>query len=121
MEGIMPAKSIVMAFVLSGWLVALIVAGLIVAYAGFFGLGVLGLVVLCLSVIVDQERDGAVGAGMTPGFLAQQYRAQGEMTPAQRQALRLEHAQEARSTRLFRVLGIGMVVVGLGGFWLFQL
>jgi hypothetical protein len=117
----MPAKSILMAFVLSGWLVALIVAGLILAYAGFFGLAVLGLVVLCLGVIVDQDRDGAVGAGMTPGFLARQHRARAEMTPGEQQALRLEHAQEAQSTLRFRYLGLGMLIVGLGGFWLVQL
>jgi len=117
----MPAKSIVMAFVLSGWLIALVVAGLIVAYTSFFGLAVLGLLVLCLSVIVDQERDGAVGAGMTPGFLAQQFRARAEMTPMQRQAMRSEHALEARSTLRFKYLGIAMLFVGLAGFWLFQL
>ena len=39
----MPAKSIIMAFVFSAWMVVLIVAGLIVAYTGFFGLAVLGL------------------------------------------------------------------------------
>ena len=117
----MPAKSIVMAFVLSGWLVALIVAGLIIAYTGFFGLAVLGLVVLCLSVIVDQERDGAVGAGVTPGFLARQVQARSELSPMQRQSLHHEHVQEARSTLRFKSLGITMIVIGLAGFWLFQL
>ena len=118
----MPAKSIVMAFVLSAWLVTLIVAGLIVAYTGFFGLAVLGLVVLCLGVIVDQERDGIVGAGgMTPGFIAQQVKARAEMTPSERQALRHEHWQEARVTLRFKYLGLGMLLIGLGGFWLFQL
>jgi hypothetical protein len=120
----MPAKSIVMAFVLSAWLVALIVAGLIVAYTGFFGLAVLGLVVLCLGVIVDQERDGVVGVGgasTTPGFLAQQVRARAEMTPSERQALNHEHWQEARVTLRFKYLGLGMLLVGLVGFWLFQL
>ena len=62
----MPAKSFVMAFVLSGWLVALVAAGLIVAYTSFFGIAVLGVIVLCFSVIVDQDRDGAVGTGITP-------------------------------------------------------
>jgi len=118
----MPAKSIVMAFVLSAWLVTLIVAGLIVAYTGFFGLAVLGLVVLCLGVIVDQERDGVVGAGgMTPGFIAQQVKARAEMTSSERQALRHEHWQEARVTLRFKYLGLGMLLIGLGGFWLFQL
>jgi hypothetical protein len=124
MEGVVPAKSIVMAFILSGWLVVLIVAGLIVAYTGFFGLAVLGLVVLCLGVIVDQERDGVVGVGgasATPGFLAQQVKARAEMTPMQRHQLRHEHWQEARVTLRFKYLGLGMLVVGLAGFWFFQL
>jgi hypothetical protein len=80
--------------------------------------------VLCLGVIVDQERDGAVGvsgASMTPGFLARQVRARAELTPMQRQSLHHEHAQEARVTLRFKYLGLGMLVVGLAGFWLFQL
>ena len=121
LEGTLPAKSIVMAFVLSGWLVVLIVAGLVIAYTGFFGLALLGLVVLCLGVIVDQERDGPVGTGMTPGFLAEQHRAKAEMSPMQRLSLHHEHVQEARVTLRFKYLGLGMLVVGLVGFWLFQL
>ena len=117
----MPAKSIVMAFVLSGWLIALVVAALIVAYASFFGVAVLGILIWCFSVIVDQDRDGAVGTGITPGFFAQQFRARTEMSSTDRQALRREHALEARSTRLFKYVGIAMTLVGLGGFWLFQL
>ena len=66
----MPIKSIVMAFVLSGWLIAAVVAFMIVAYASFFGVAVLGVVVWFVSARVDQERDGAVGAAVTPGFLA---------------------------------------------------
>jgi hypothetical protein len=116
----MPAKSFVMAFVLSGWLVALVIAGLIVAYTGFFGLAVLGLIVLALSVIVDQDRDGAVGTGMTPGFMVEQVKAQAELTPVQRVALQAEQAVEARSTHLFRLFALGMIVVGLLGFWIFQ-
>jgi hypothetical protein len=117
----MPAKSVVMAVVLSGWLVALVMAGLIVAYTGFFGVGALGLLVLCFSVIVDQDRDGAVGAGVTPGFLARQVRARAEMSPTQRWAFLAEQAQEAQSTRLFKMLGAGMIVIGFSGFWLLQL
>jgi hypothetical protein len=118
---LMPAKSVVMAFVLSGWLIALVMAGLIVAYTSFFGLAVLGVVVWCFSVIVDQDRDGAVGTGMTPGFLARQFKARAEMSHGQRLALRQEHALEGQSTRLFRYLGVVMTLVGLAGFWLFQL
>ena len=117
----MPAKSFVMAFVLSGWLIALVVAGLIVAYTSFFGIAVLGLIILCFSVIVDQERDGAVGTGITPGFLTQQYQTRAAMSQSQRWAFRAEQALEAQSTRLFKLLGATMLLIGLGGFWLFQL
>ena len=117
----MPAKSVVMAVVLSGWLVALVVAGLIVAYTGFFGFGALGLLILCFSFIVDQDRDGAVGAGVTPGFLARQVRARAEMSADQRWAFRAEQGREAQSTYLFKVLGVSMIVIGFVGFWLFQL
>lgn len=117
----MPAKSFIMAFVLSGWLVALLIGGLIVAYTSFFGVAVLGVLILCFSVIVDQDRDGAVGTGMTPNFLAQQVKARTEMSPAQRLAFRAEHALEAGLTHRFRCCGIVMLLVGLAGFWLFQL
>jgi hypothetical protein len=117
----MPAKSFVMAFVLSGWLVARVVAGLIIAYTSFFGIAVLGVLILCFSVIVDQDRDGAVGTGVTPGFLAHQIRAKTEMSPGQRRMLWAERALEAQSTRLFKYCGAAMVLVGLCGFWLFQL
>ena len=120
MEGCMPLKSIVMAVVLSGWVIAFVVALIIVAYAGFFGLAVLGIVVLCIAVIIDQDRDGAVGS-VTPAFLAQQHRARTQISHAERGALRDEHAEEARLTRLFKFLGAGMIAVGLGGFWFFQL
>ena len=117
----MPAKSFVMAFVLSGWLIALVMAGLIVAYTSFFGIAVLGVVILCFSVIVDQDRDGAVGTGITPDFLAQQIKARATMSRAQRRAFWAEQALEAESTRLFRYCGMAMIIVGFGGFWLFQL
>lgn len=117
----MPSKSFVMAFVLSGWLVALVLAGLIVAYTSFFGIAVLGLIILCFSVIVDQDRDGAVGTGITPGFLAQQVKAKVEMSQPQRLVFRAEQALEAGLTRRFKYCGVAMLIVGLGGFWLTQL
>src|SRR5476649_668576 len=101
----MPAKSFVMAFVLSGWLIALVMAGLIVAYTSFFGIAVLGVIILCFSVIVDQDRDGAVGTGITPNFLAQQVNAKAAMSRAQRRVFLAEQALEAQSTRLFKYGG----------------
>ena len=117
----MPIKSIVMAFVLSGWLIAAVVAAMIIAYTTFFGVAVIGVIVWYVSARVDQERDGAVGIGVTPGFMARQFQARTEMSPAQRQALRGEQSLEARSTRLFKYLGMAMTLVGLAGFWFYQL
>ena len=94
---------------------------LIVAYASFFGVAVLGVLVWFVSVRVDQERDGAVGAAVTPGFLARQFRARTDMSPAERLAFRDEQSLEARATRFFKYLGIAMVLVGLGGFGVYQL
>jgi hypothetical protein len=116
----MPLKSIVMAFVLSGWLIAAALAFLMVAYASFFGVAVIGVAIWFVSACVDQERDGAVGTGLTPGFLSRQFRARVEMSPAERQAFREEQSLEARTTRFFKYFGIVLTLVGLGGFWLYQ-
>lgn len=117
----MPAKSIVMAFVLSGWLIALVLAALVVAYTSFFGIAVIGVFILAISVTLDRERDGAVGAGLTPGFLAQQHKTRRELSDTDRQALRDHQARDAESTRHVRYFGVAMMVLGLGGFWLYQL
>ena len=118
----MPAKSIVMAFVLSGWLVASVVAFMIVAYAGFFGVGVIGLMIWFVSARVDTENEaGVVGAGFTPGFLAQQLRTKAEMSAAERAALRGRQLLEGKSTRFFKLFGFALTVSGFGGFLLFQL
>ena len=117
----MPAKSIVMAFVLSGWLIAMVLAALIVAYTSFFGIAVIGVFILAVSVTLDRERDGAVGTGLTPGFLAQQHRTRQELSAIHRQALHDQHSREAQSTRYVRYFGVAMMLIGLGGFWLYQL
>ena len=118
----MPAKSVVMAFVLSGWLIATVIAFMIVAYAGCFGVGVIGLMIWFVSSRVDMEQDGGVvGAGFSPGFLAHQVRTKAEMSSAERAALRGRQMLEAQSTRFFWYLGIALTVFGFGGFLLFQL
>ena len=118
----MPGKSIIMAFVWSGWLIASVIAFMIVAYAGFFGVAVIGLMIWFVCARVDMEQDGGVvGAGVSPGFLAQQLRTRTEMSHAERAALRGRQLLEAQSTRFFKYLGVALTVVGLGGFLLFQL
>jgi hypothetical protein len=118
----MPGKSIVMAFVWSGWLIASVIAFMIVAYAGFFGVAVIGLMIWFVSTRVDGENEGdIVGAGLTPGFLAQQVRTKAEMSGAERAALRGRRLLQAQSTRFFKYLGVALTAFGLGGFLLFQI
>ena len=118
----MPGKSIVMAVVLSGWLIAAVIAFMIVAYASFFGIGVIGLMIWFVTARVDMEQDGrVVGAGSTPGFLAQQLRTKAEMSHAERAALCGRQLLEAQSTRFFKYLGVALTVLGFGGFLLFQI
>ena len=119
----MPLKSIVMAVVLSGWLIAAVVAFMIVAYTSFFGIAVVGIVIWFVSARMDLEQDGAgaVGVGISPGFIAQQVKTKAEMSHAERAALRGQRALEALSTRFFRHLGIALTLIGVGGFLYFQL
>ena len=117
----MPGKAFVMAFVWSGWLIASVIAFMIVAYASFFGIGVVGLAIWFVTARVDMEQDGVVGAGVSPGFLAQQLRTRAEMSAAERAAHRGRQLLEKQSTRFFRYLGIALTVTGFGGFLLFQI
>ena len=117
----MPGKAFVMAFVWSGWLIASVISFMIVAYAGFFGVAVIGLMIWFVTARVDMEQDGVVGAGVSPGFLAQQLRNRTEMSRAERAALHGRQLLEQQSTRFFRYLGIALTVGGFGGFLLFQI
>ena len=117
----MPGKAFVMAFVWSGWLIASVIAFMIVAYASFFGVAVVGLMIWFVTARVDMEQDGVVGAGVSPAFLAQQLRTRTEMSRAERAALHGRQLLEKQSTRFFRYLGIVLTVGGFGGFLLFQI
>ena len=59
----MSGRSILIAIALSGWLIVSIVVVMTVAYAGFIGIGVVGLLMWFICTIVDLELDGAVGSG----------------------------------------------------------
>ena len=68
----MPAKSVVMAIVLSGWLIAAVFAALIVAYTSFFGVAVIGLMIWFVCARVELEEDGPVGNVSTVSLFASQ-------------------------------------------------
>jgi hypothetical protein len=115
----MPLKSIVMAVVLSGWLIASVIAFMIVAYASFFGIGVVGLMIWFVSTRADLDQDGWVG--VSPGLFEGQVMRKAEMSHAERAAHRGEKSLEAQSIRFFKHLGIALTLIGAAGFLYFQL
>ena len=118
----MPGKSIVMAFVWSGWLIVTVIAFMIVAYTSFFGVGVIGLAIWFVCTRVDlEDDDGVVGAGFSPGFLAHQLRSKSELSGEQRAAQRGKQSLARQSTRFFKYLGMALTAGGFGGFLMFQL
>lgn len=118
---LMSGRSFLNAIAVGCWLFASVVAFMIVAYTSFFGIGVIGLMIWFVSTRVDLEQDGAVGAGVSPGFLAQRVKMQAEMSRAERAARRGQRLLEAQSARFFKVLGMVLTVGGFAGFWFFQL
>ena len=117
----MPGKSFVMAFVWSGWLIATVIAFMIVAYTSFFGIGVIGLAIWFVCTRVDlEDDDGVIGAGFSPGFLASQLHSKSEMSGDQRVAHRGRQSLARQSTRFFKYLGIVLTIAGFGGFLMFQ-
>lgn len=117
----MSGRSILIAIGLSGWLIVSIVVAMTVAYAGFLGIAVVGLLMWFICTIVDLELDGAVGSGMSPGFLAHQVKAKVEVSRAERAARFGEKLLEAQSVRLFKWLGAALALIGMAGFVAFQL
>jgi hypothetical protein len=116
----MPGKSIVMAVVLSGWLIAAVLAFLVVAYTSFFGLGVIGILLWFICTQVELEEEGPVATGSTASLLAPQIKARNEMSREQRAAQRHEQSLRGKSTRFFKHVGMGLALIGFGGFLYYQ-
>lgn len=78
---------------------------------GFFGLGIVGLVIGFIAVRMDLERDAA---SHEPRVLEEQFKARDRMSRAERADL---HAsQQARLKPLFvaQVLAAGLIILGFG-------
>jgi len=117
----MPVKSIIMAIALSGWLVAGVIAFLIVAYTSFFGIAVVGLVIWFVCTRFELEEDGVVGNISTASLLASQLRARRELPREQRAAARHAHSLALQSAHFFRNLGIALTLIGVAGFLWYQI
>jgi hypothetical protein len=96
-----------------GWLFASLFAFAIVALFGFFGVGFFGLLILFICTQVELDSDA--GARL---FGAQ---ARQNIGRAESAARRHEPSPASRTTRFFRNVGIGLTLIGFGGFLYFQL
>jgi hypothetical protein len=118
----MPARSILMAIALSAWLVIGIFVFITVAYVGFIGVGVVGLVLLFVCTLVELDADRPVGTGgiATPAFLARQVEVAAAQRPEERASSLADRLLSLQSIRFYKYLGAALAVVGIGGFLLFQ-
>ncbi len=117
----MHGKTVVLAVTALGWLVASLIAFLLVATLTFAGIGLIGLLLWFICTRIELEKDAAVGSGWTPSLIASQYEARQKMSEEQRAAYREEQSVAMHSVRFFRHLGIALVVIGGAGFVWFQL
>jgi hypothetical protein len=94
-----------------------------VAYriVGFLGIGVFGLVIGVLALTIEMERGGPVGHGQASSLYAQHMTAVERMSAAERAERRAEIEAAAGPLLVAKIVSAGLIVVGLGMFFLFQL
>jgi uncharacterized membrane protein YesL len=97
-----------------GWLFAALIAYAIVTLFGFFGVGFFGLLILFICTQVELESEA--GARL----FAPQAQARQNMPHAEPTSQRHEKSG-IKTTRFFRSVGIGLTLIGFGGFLYFQL
>ena len=117
----MSGKSIVIAIAACGWLVASLLAFLVVAHTGFFGIGFIGLLLWFVCTRIELEKDFPVGGAFDTSLMALQLKEQRERSRAERAAAREEISLAVQSARFFKHMGIGLVLIGFGGFVYYQL
>ena len=85
---------------------------------GWFGVGLLGLLVLFLAVRVELEDNRPVGPQMTPGLYAGQYHSEAGQGHAERAGRSFERLSLASSARLAAIFGAALTAAGFGLFFL---
>lgn len=85
---------------------------------GWFGVGLLGLLVLFIAVRVELEGNRPVGPQMTPDLYAGQYRSEAGHAPAERAGRTSERLILASSARLAGLFGGALTLAGFGLFFL---
>lgn len=88
---------------------------------GFFGLGVIGLIIGVMAQRIELEKDGAVSNYMATSLYAQQFEARRNMSRAERAEHRAETDWLLKSLFVAKVISAGLIILGFGFFVLFQL
>lgn len=117
----MHGRTIALAVAALGWLIASLVAFVLVARFGFFAIGLMGLLLWFVCVRIELEKDAVIGNSRTPELIAYQHEARERMSLEQRAAWCEEQSVALQSTRFFRHLGMGLTLIGAAGFGWFQL
>lgn len=81
--------------------------------AGGLGVGVLGLLVLFISVRVELEGNRPIGSIMTSNLYASQHEAESRKTRAERAEIFSDRARVMSGARLAAIMGGVLVVIGL--------
>ena len=94
-----------------------------VAYqiVGFLGVGVFGLTIGVIALTVEIERGGPVGHGQASGLYGQYMAAVESMSAAEKAGRRAEIENAALPLRVAKIVSAGLIVVGFGLFFVFQL
>jgi hypothetical protein len=79
---------------------------------GYFGLGVLGLVIVFIVVRMDLEKDGP--SGVHPSVLAEQFKARDRMSRAEKASLFAEQRTRLQPQFVALVVGTGFTILGFG-------
>lgn len=79
---------------------------------GFFGLGVIGLVIGFIAVRMDLERDGA--NGVHPSVLAEQFKARDAMSRAERAGFLAEQNFRLKPLFVAQIVAAGCIIFGFG-------
>jgi len=117
----MHGRTIVLAIAACGWLVASLIAFVLVTSFGFFAIGLIGLLVWFVCVRIELENDAAVSSGWTPELIVHQHRAREHMSVEERAGWRHEQSLGLRSVRFFRHFGMALTLIGAAGFLYFQI
>jgi len=111
----MSGRFIVLVVAAIGWLIAALIAYAVVSLFGFFGVGFFGLLLLFICTQVELESEA--GARL----FAPQAEARQARPSAERASGRHGPPPAGRTTRFVRSVGIGLTLIGFGGFLYFQL